>query len=95
MVVREEDVKKGEKYLNIGAKVGLKIAVAAAIRKLMPKGSGKAANVLFTAASAFLGDVLVEQFDGKIEERIGTYKEEIETLAGGYQTKEDNNVTED
>lgn len=87
--VTEENVKKGERYLDIGTNVLLKITAAAAIRKMLPKTDSKVLNMIFNVGSAILGDVSIEKFRPEIEARTKEYRENIEDLAGGYKEESD------
>ena len=87
--VTEENVKKGEKYLEIGTDVLLKITAAAAIRKALPKTDSKVLNMIFNIGSAVLGDVSIEKFKPEIKARTKEYRENLEDLAGGYKEESD------
>lgn len=89
MKVTEEQVKKGEKYLDIGTNVLLKVTAAAAIRKALPKTDSKVLNMIFNIGSAVLGDVTVEKFKPEIKARTKEYRENLEELAGGYKTADE------
>lgn len=92
--VTEDNVKKGEKYLEIGTEVLLKITAAAAIRKALPKTDSKVLNMIFNVGSAILGDVSIEKVKPEIKARTKEYRENIEDIAGGYKTEESDETNE-
>ena len=95
--VTEDNVEKGEKYLEIGTEVLLnllKVTAAAAIRKALPKTDSKVLNMIFNVGSAILGDVSIEKVKPEIKARTKEYRENLEDLAGGYKTEESDKTNE-